>query len=168
MCHSTDLVIRVAGADDAGMLADLRAMWTGGVLGDPGFEAEIARWLESEGERRTSWLAMIAGQAIGMASLFEYRRMPRPGRLASRWGYISNMFVREEVRNRGVGSALLEAVTVAAGERDYVRLVLSPSPESVEFYRRAGFVEPDGGTGADRLLVRRFDAVGRPDHYGDR
>ncbi|MGZ4230272.1 MAG: GNAT family N-acetyltransferase [Solirubrobacteraceae bacterium] len=54
------------------------------------------RWLESEGERRTSWVAMVTGRPVGMASLFEYRRMPRPRRLASRWGYISNMFVHKE------------------------------------------------------------------------
>lgn len=155
-CHRDDLVVRVAGPGDAGMLADLRASWTGDLVGDPEFEVQMARWLESEGERRTSWVAMVTGRPVGMASLFEYRRMPRPRRLASRWGYISNMFVDKEFRNRGIGSELLRAITVSAEEREYVRLVLSPSPESVEFYRRAGFVDADGAAGTDRLLVRRF------------
>jgi GNAT superfamily N-acetyltransferase len=115
----------------------------------------MARWLESEGERRTTWIALIAGRPAGMASLFEYRRMPRPRQPPSRWGYISNMFVREEVRNRGIGSALLEAIITAAEAREYARLVLSPSSESLEFYRRAGFVVPDGAPRADRLLVRQ-------------
>jgi hypothetical protein len=40
-----------------------------------------------------------------MVSLFEYRRVPEPGRKDTRWGYVSNMFVREDSRNRGTGSA---------------------------------------------------------------
>jgi GNAT superfamily N-acetyltransferase len=86
--------------------------------------------------------------------MLEYRRMPRPGRPDSRWGYVSNMFVREDCRDRGIGSALLSAVTAAADERGYARLVLSPSARALPFYLRAGFVVPDGAVGDDRLLVR--------------
>jgi GNAT superfamily N-acetyltransferase len=89
-----------------------------------------------------------------MASLFEYRRMPRPGRPDSRWGYVSNMFVREDVRDRGIGSALLAEIVAAAEERGYVRLVCSPSARALPFYRRAGFVVPDESAGEHRLLVR--------------
>jgi GNAT superfamily N-acetyltransferase len=89
-----------------------------------------------------------------MASLFEYRRMPRPRRPDSRWGYVSNMFVLEQFRSRGIGTALLTAIISAADERRYARLVLSPSAKSRAFYRRAGFVVPDEGAGDHRLLVR--------------
>jgi GNAT superfamily N-acetyltransferase len=89
-----------------------------------------------------------------MASMFEYRRMPRPERAASRWGYLSNMFVLEPFRNRGIGAALLDAVIAAADARGYARLVLSPSERAVPFYARAGFIVPDAGAGGHRLLVR--------------
>ena len=118
----------------------------------------MAAWLEGEGDRRTVWLATVANAPVGMASVFEYRRMPRLGRPGSRWGYISNMFVREDFRNRGVGSALLAAIVEAAGERGYARLVLSPSERAVPFYRRAGFVVPSDAAENDRLLVRPADA----------
>ena len=101
----------------------------------------MAAWLEGEGDRRTVWLATVANAPVGMASVFEYRRMPRLGRPGSRWGYISNMFVREDFRNRG-----------------YARLVLSPSERAVPFYRRAGFVVPSDAAENDRLLVRPADA----------
>jgi GNAT superfamily N-acetyltransferase len=146
-------VVREAGAADAAALAALRALWSA-PADDPGFERRMAGWLEAEGERRTTWLAEVEGAPAGMASLFEYRRMPRPGRPESRWGYVSNMFVREELRDRGIGSALLRAVVAAADQRGYARLVLSPSEPSLAFYRRAGFVVPDGAAGGDRLLVR--------------
>jgi GNAT superfamily N-acetyltransferase len=64
------------------------------------------------------------------------------------------MFVREEHRNRGIGSALLAAILAAADERGYARLVLSPSERALPFYSRAGFVVPDDAAGDHRLLVR--------------
>jgi len=141
--------IRVAGPADARALAALRAVWSGG--DEPEFAARMAAWLTSEGDRRTTWLVTKADEPVGMASMLEYRRMPRPGRPDSRWGYVSNMFVREELRGRGIGSALLSAVIAMADDRRYARLVLSPSEESIRFYRRAGFRPPDAD---DRLLVR--------------
>ena len=144
--------VRVAGAGDVAALAALRALWSDGE--EPEFAARMAAWLADEGDRRTTWLATDGGVAVGMASMLEYRRMPRPGRPDSRWGYVSNMFVREEVRYRGIGSALLAAIIAAADERGYARLVLSPSARSVPFYARAGFVVPDEGAGDHRLLVR--------------
>ena len=89
-----------------------------------------------------------------MASVFEYRRMPRAGRPDSRWGYISNMYVRPDCRNRGIGWALLTTLIGTADERGYARLVLSPSARALPFYRRAGFVVADDAAGDDRLLVR--------------
>jgi GNAT superfamily N-acetyltransferase len=147
-----DVLVRVAGARDAGAIASLRSLWSGGAH-EPGFAARVAAWIEAEGDRRTTWLAVHGEAPVGMASLFEYRRMPRPGQPASRWGYVSNVFVREGFRNRGIGSTLLAAVVAAADERSYARLVLSPAERTLAFYRRAGFVAADGA-GGDGLLVR--------------
>lgn len=79
--------------------------------------------------------------------------MPRPGHADSQWGYVANMFV-EDVRNRGIGSALLEAIIAAADERSYARLVLSPSARALPLFRRAGFNVADDTAGDHRLLVR--------------
>ena len=147
-----DLVVRVAGERDAGAIASLRKLWLGGA--EPGFERRMADWLTAEGDRRTTFLATLGGTPAGMASLFEYRRMPKPGRPDSSWGYVSNVFVREERRGRGVGTALLSAVVAAADERGYVRLVLSPSDSGLPLFRRLGFVVADESAGGERLLVR--------------
>jgi GNAT superfamily N-acetyltransferase len=152
-----DVTVRVADAGDAGAIAWLRSLWSTG--SDPEFEARMAAWIAAEGERRTTWLATAGGEPAGMASLFEYRRMPRPGRPDARWGYVSNMFVRDGLRDRGIGSALLAAVIAAADERGYARLVLSPTARSLPFYRRAGFVVPDEAVGDDRLLVRPSESA---------
>jgi GNAT superfamily N-acetyltransferase len=146
--------IRAATEADAAALAALRALFLTGHEADGAFADDVAAWLGEEGERRMTWLAERDGAALGMASLFEYRRMPRPGLPGSRWGYVSNMFVREEARDAGVGAALLDAVIAAADERGYARLVLSPAERAIPFYERAGFLVPDGGAGPHRLLVR--------------
>ena len=146
--------IREATEADAAALAALRALFLTGHESDGAFADDVAAWLGEEGERRTTWLAERDGAALGMASLFEYRRMPKPGLPGSRWGYVSNMFVRQEARDAGVGAALLDAVIAAADERGYARLVLSPAERAIPFYERAGFLVPDGGAGAHRLLVR--------------
>jgi GNAT superfamily N-acetyltransferase len=91
---------------------------------------------------------------VGMASLFEYRRMPKPGRANSRWGYVGNLYVRHDFRDRVVASALRAALIAAADERAYARLVVSPSAEALSLYRRRGLIVPGGATRADVLLAR--------------
>ena len=152
--HPPGLLVRVAGEGDVGALASLRARWTAGLEVDPRFVRRMADWLASEGGRRTTWLATLEGSPAGMASLFEYRRMPRPDRPDGRWGYVGNVVVREDVRGRGIGSALLGALTAAADERGYVRLVLSPSPAALAFFARAGFTPAGDAAGEHGLLVR--------------
>jgi GNAT superfamily N-acetyltransferase len=152
---ASDLVVRVAGESDVAAVASLRLAWgdAPGSDPDPDFENDLAEWIAAEGDRRTIWLAELDDEPVGMATLYEYRRMPRPGRMDSRWGYVGNMFVRADRRNRGIGSALIRAVIDAAAQRRYVRLVLSPTARSVSFYRRAGFVAADGEAG-ELLLLR--------------
>jgi len=154
-----DVLVRMAATGDAPAIAWLRARFLDAPATGEAFTREVAEWLEDEGERRTTWLAERDGAVLGMASLFEYRRMPKPGLPGSRWGYVSNMFVREEARDAGVGAALLDAVIAAADERGYARLVLSPAERAIPFYERAGFVVPTQAAGSDRLLVRPASRV---------
>jgi GNAT superfamily N-acetyltransferase len=114
-----------------------------GDRGDLGIDAQGDHVLVNELDR----------SPVGMASLYEYRRMPQPGRADSRWGYLGNLFVRKELRNRGIGGALLTAVIAAARDRGYVRLVLSPSDREGPLFWRGGFLVPDDSVGADRLLL---------------
>jgi GNAT superfamily N-acetyltransferase len=149
----------MAGDDDVAVIAWLCSAWTGGDPRDPELAEWMAAWLADEGQRRTTWLAFAGELPIGMVGLAEYRRMPRPGRRDSRWGYVSGMFVLEEFRGRGAGAALLAALITAADERSYARVVVSPSDEAISFYRRAGFVLPGSAPGAEALLVRPAAAV---------
>jgi len=145
--------VRVAAIADADAVAHLRAEWSADRT-DPSFAARIADWMRSEGDRRTTWLACVGDIAVGLGSLFEYRRMPKPREPDVCWGYIGNMFVRPAWRGRGIGAALLRALIAEADARGYVRIVLSPSPRARSLYERHGFVVPDASLPDDALLVR--------------
>lgn len=147
------LQVREAASADVRAIALLRSLWWSDGTIDPGYERRLAAFLEQEGERRTTWLAELAGAPAGMVSLFEYRRMPRPGSPNTCWGYLGNMFVRAELRNRGIGSSLVHTVTAEADRRGYVRLSLSPSERAAALFGRHGFLHPGADSG-ERLLVR--------------
>jgi GNAT superfamily N-acetyltransferase len=154
-------VVRVVrpGPEDAAALAGLRARWTADAEADASLVRRMAEWLELEGPRRTVWLVELDGVAIGMATLFEYRRMPRPDRPDTCWGYLGTMFVVPEHRGRGIGADLLRSILSVADARGYVRVVLAPSERARPFYERAGFLPADGGDdGGELLLVRAGQA----------
>jgi len=141
------VTVRLAGDTDADAVAALRRAWVeeeSGPVDDGGaFEREFVDWYTAEAGRRTTWLVAAGTRPVGMLNLVEFRRMPRPGRLRSCWGYISNVFVLAEYRNRGLGRELLDTAIAAAKQRAYARLVLSPSVRAAPFYERVGFGRAD-------------------------
>lgn len=144
--------VRLATADDVNTLAALRRAWIEedtGPVDDPAFEPAFGDWYAAEDDHRVAWIAFVDGAPAGMLNLLEYRRMPRPGRLDSRWGYVSNVFVLGQHRNRGLGRELLDAMLAFARERNYVRVILSPSDRARPLYERVGFDAPD-----ELLLLR--------------
>ena len=161
----TDAVVRRAGDADLALVARLRREWTreqdagpgapgdpagpGGApgapagLADPGFEERFEAWWARESSRRITWLAEVDRRPVGMMNLAAFERMPRPGRAASRWGYLGNAFVLAPYRNQGIGGLLLGAVLGHARDNHLARVVLSPSERSIPFYQRAGFGPAD-------------------------
>jgi GNAT superfamily N-acetyltransferase len=137
------MTVRRATAADAGALAALRRSWVeeeaGRIDDGEAFEQEFAQWYAAEAGRRLTWVAAFGAETVGMLNLVEFHRMPRPGRLHSAWGYISNVFVLAAHRDGGIGRELLDAAISAARERGYARLVLSPSERARPLYRRVGF-----------------------------
>ncbi|MFD9734582.1 GNAT family N-acetyltransferase [Umezawaea sp. NPDC059074] len=143
MTSSRTVSIREAGEHDTAALAALRREWSeeqaGHPLGDDDFEECFAQWYAAEAPRRAAFVAELGGKAIGMMNLALFDRMPKPGRSASRWAYLGNAFVLADHRNRGIGTALLDAAVAHARALDCARVVLSPSERSVRFHQRAGF-----------------------------
>lgn len=148
---SATAIVRIAVASDIDALIALRQAWTDEQRGhrpDASLSERFRAWFEAESRVRTFWLAEIDDRAIGMVNLATFTRMPAPGIEAGAWGYLGNMFVLPEHRDRGVGRLLLGALIAHADGAGLERVVLSPSERSVPFYRRAGF-DP-----AHQLLLR--------------
>lgn len=138
------MVVRVAGAGDERRIAALRAEWTtenaGHPIDDEDFLSTFHRWFEQEKDQRVTWLAETDdGAVVGMLNMLVFTRMPKPAVDRSQWGYVANVFVLAPHRNDGIGGDLVDACTAYADEHEFVRLILSPSPRSVEFYERRGF-----------------------------
>ena len=150
--------VRVAGLSDEPVVARLRHAWAEEQAGEPivddGFRETFAAWFEREHEQRVTWLAYVDGEPAGMLNMLVFTRMPKPGDAVTgrpgQWGYVANVYVREQHRDNGVGRRLMEACVALAEERGFARLVLSPTERSIPFYARSGF-EP-----ATSLLVRHL------------
>lgn len=59
-------------------------------------------------------------------------------------GHIGRMAVLRAWRGKGVGTALLQELLVAARERGHAHAQLSAQTHALEFYRRFGFEETSG------------------------
>ncbi|MDR6864411.1 GNAT family N-acetyltransferase [Phycicoccus sp. 3266] len=137
-------------------VARMRSDWTVAQGGspDPGFEEELRDWWARESAHRRAWVALAAGDgepaptgphrdAVGMANLMLFERMPRPGRDAGRWAYVANVWVDPGHRSRGVGRLLVTTALDWCRAQGLVRVVLNPSEMSVPLYTSLGFRPAD-------------------------
>lgn len=139
--------VRRATDRDVSSLLSLRAAWRSATVTER-FAIEFSAWFEREASQRWWWIAEDdTARAVGMVNLKIFDRMPSPEGNRSRWGYLANLFVDDPFRKQGVGTQLLEALLSTSIEEGLVRVVLSPSEQSLPLYTRAGF------TAADMLLV---------------
>lgn len=151
----TRRTVRTATPDDLPAIRALRRAWVEEVEGpvdDPTYDGRFDAWWAEQSPHRLTWLGLIDGEVVGMVNVLEFRRMPRPRSgeptSPSAWGYLANFFVCAEHRGSGLGSVMLAEVVAYADRVGWVRVVLSPSEESVGLYERFGF---EAGAG---LMVR--------------
>lgn len=133
--------IRESRPGDMPGLAALRATWAAehepALQEDPAFEAAFRDWMEAN--PRKFFVADHDGALVGMLNLMIFERMPKPGTETSCWVYLGNAYVLPDFRNGGIGGRLVEASIRFAQSIKAVRIVLSPSAESRDFYARLGF-----------------------------
>ncbi len=144
--------VRLATRGDVASFLALRSQWQAEEP-TPEFVQRFTAWFEQEWPTRRWWLALDDLRPVGMVNLKLVERMPAAQDERTRWGYLCNLFVSPGHRANGVGGSLLAALLVAARDQGLVRVVLSPSEESVPLYHRHGF------TGAHGLLAWYPDGV---------
>ncbi|MEU5722929.1 GNAT family N-acetyltransferase [Micromonospora sp. NPDC047738] len=78
-------------------------------------------------------------EAVGMAWLMVADRVPTPARRHRRSGDVQSVYVVPELRDSGIGAALLEAVLAEAGGLALEHVTVHASDRAVRFYERLGF-----------------------------
>lgn len=93
------------------------------------------------GPRWRAFLAVDGDAIVGHAFVETVAKIPAPNLPDGRLGYVTNVYVIPQLRGRGIGAALLEAVKSCCRAEGFELLVLWPSERSRPLYRRAGFRE---------------------------
>ena len=137
------VVVRRAHHDDVASFLTLRLQWQAEEP-TPEFVHRFTGWFEQEWPSRWWWLALDDLRPVGMVNLKLFERMPTAQNATVRWGYLCNLFVSPTHRTNGLGGSLVAALLAAAREDELVRVVLSPSEESVPLYHRHGFTDAHG------------------------
>ncbi len=101
----------------------------------------------------TVWLAEVDREVVAHAFVNLVEKVPSPGRVNDRWGYVTNVYTLPAFRGRGIGGVLVEWVKAWALGADLELLLLWPSEASREFYARAGF---EAVTDAVNLELRPY------------
>ena len=118
------MVVRVADAGDIGALASLRSLWAL-ARRDPDFERRIEAWLASDGDRRTTWLAVSATRwSADVPGRALRRRTPTSTAMRLRRPCTLTRIAGRHVE-RQPGEARLQLVTVPISHSRRLRLAVS-------------------------------------------
>jgi ribosomal protein S18 acetylase RimI-like enzyme len=116
------------------------------------FRERCARWMIAQlgsAGRWRCWVAVLGTTLVGSVWLQLIEKLPNPVGHPGFHGYVSSAYVVPELRNAGIGSALLEACLAEAHGLELDALFLWPTDRSRPLYERYGFTVPDD------LLERR-------------
>ena len=147
----TGISVRRAARPDINALVEMRRDFT---LEDPevnedsglvGFEADCADFLQDaiSSGRWHIWVAELDGRIVSHAFVALIDKVPRAVHENSKIAYLTNVYTRPDHRGRGMGAQLIKRAQQAAREARVELMIVWPGDESVEFYRREGFVDPN-------------------------
>ena len=84
------------------------------------------------------FVAEIDNEIVGCATFHIQKKLIRDGGVA---GFIEDVTVKENYRNRGIGKALIVAMIEEAKKLKCYKIVLSCFPNAIEFYEKCGFFQ---------------------------
>lgn len=146
----TDLAIRRATHSDIGDLIEMRRDFTfedsdaHETIARSDYELECGAFLVDaiEGGRWHIWVAEVNGSIVSHVYVALIDKIPRPVREKSKIAYLTNVYTRPAFRGQGIGAKLIERAQDAAREENVELMIVWPSDESIEFYKRHGFGVP--------------------------
>jgi GNAT superfamily N-acetyltransferase len=146
-----EATIRLARLDDIEQLVEMRRDFTfedfdsGEAAVRPGYEDDCSAFLADAitGGRWNIWVAEVGGRIVSHAYVALIDKVPRPIRKHARIAYLTNVYTCPEFRGRGLGAKIVRRAQEVARNTDVELIIVWPSENSVEFYKREGFAEPD-------------------------
>jgi GNAT superfamily N-acetyltransferase len=126
------VIVRRASVADVAVLAELRDI-------DRDKLGTYADWVAAHAETHLPFVAEIDAYVVGAAWLLVAERVPGNESLDRWYGDIQSFMVREEYRNRGIGSALMAAILIEARTRGLLHVTVHSGRRAVHFYLRNGF-----------------------------
>jgi GNAT superfamily N-acetyltransferase len=139
---------RLATSADVPELVRLRAVMLESVWGESagGWQASCTAVLERALAEGTMAAAVVdrpdrAGLAAGGVAVVA-QRLPGPGCIDGRYGYIQSMSTDHEHRRQGLGRAVFDRLMQWCAEAGITRVDLHTSPMGEPLYRQFGFADP--------------------------
>ncbi|UOQ87291.1 GNAT family N-acetyltransferase [Gracilibacillus salinarum] len=106
------------------------------------FEKECQTFLENA-LKDLNWFIWVAeenNQVISHIYIKLIEKVPRPGRITYPFAYMTNVYTIPANRNKGVGSRLLSAVNDWTEENNYEFVIVWPSDDSINYYKKNDYV----------------------------
>lgn len=139
--------VRRATATDAPALARLNWRWRVEERGEAAATAVdratfldfFASWMADHVATHLPFVAEADGRLAGMAWLMLAERVPSPIRPDRRTGDVQSVYVIPELRGRGIGAALLDALLHEALDRELEHVTVHSGTRAAPLYLRSGF-----------------------------
>jgi len=93
-----------------------------------------------EGDQWFIWVAEEDGEIVSHIYVELVQKVPRPGRITNPFAFMTNVYTVEAYRNKGIGSQLISKVNSWVKERDIEFVIVWPSDDSVNYYKKNGYV----------------------------
>ena len=146
---SEDITIRLATASDAVLLAGFRYDFRSN-LNPPNenkaaFVQRCGAWMQDRLREGGAWRCWIAEQdrsSLGCLWMQIIEKAPNPIVEPEHHAYVTNFYVREEARGKGLGSKMLAVALDWARSQDVQAVILWPTAQSRSLYIRHGFATP--------------------------
>jgi GNAT superfamily N-acetyltransferase len=140
------VTVRRAAAGDAAALAGLRWRATEGAgyrRPDHGaFVESFSAWVSEHRSSHLPFIAEVDDAVAGMAWLMVAERVPGPGQPRRRCGDVQSVDVVPELRDRGIGAALVAALLAEARKLGLEHVTVHANDRALPLYLGAGF-RPD-------------------------
>jgi GNAT superfamily N-acetyltransferase len=145
----TNIKIRVATASDARVLAGFRYELRSGkkmIESEAEFSERCTSWIRERVHDRSCWRCLIAEYEqtpVGNIWSQMVEKIPNPAAETECYVYVTNFYVREEYRGKGIGTMLLSEAIRWAKTNNAHTVILWPRERSKSLYLRHGFTAAD-------------------------